>query len=140
MKTKLKRLGATIIVAAALCTPLNAQTTPQTTSSAQAPAKKSVRQYLRGHLVRYHGMVSAVDKNAKTFTIAGRRESHTLKITDATSITKDAETVTIEELNQDDEVSGSYVKNSDGTLEARTIKIGPVKRRATPSPTASPSG
>ena len=89
----------------------------------------------------YHGIISAVDKNAKTFTIEGRRESRVLKIIDGTPITKDGETATIDDINTEDEVSGSYLKDADGTLVARTVKIGPVKRRATPTqptPTASP--
>jgi hypothetical protein len=138
METKLKHLLATIIVAAALCTLLSAQITPQTTSSSQTPARKSVRQYLRGQLVAYHGMVSGVDKNAKTFTIEGRRESRVLKIIDGTAITKAGQTATIEDINSNDEVSGSYLKNADGTLVARSVKIGSVKRRATPTPTATP--
>jgi len=92
-------------------------------------------------LVPYHGIISAVDKNAKTFTIEGRRESRVLKIIDGTPITKDGETATIDDINKEDEVSGSYLKDADGTLLARTVKIGPVKRRATPTqptPTASP--
>jgi hypothetical protein len=137
MTTKLKYIGARIVLAFALCTLLSAQTIPQTTSSPQASAKKSVRQYLRGQLVPYHGMISAVDKNAKTFTISGKRESRSFKIIDATAMTKDGETITIDDIKQNDEVSGSYLKTGDGTLEARTIKIGPVKRRATPTPTAS---
>jgi hypothetical protein len=89
-------------------------------------------------LVPYHGIISAVDKDAKTFTIEGRRESRVLKMIDGTSITKAGETATIDDINKDDEVSGSYLKDSDGTLMARTVKIGPVKRKASPTPTATP--
>jgi hypothetical protein len=138
MKTKVKHIGAAILAAAAFCTLLSAQTTPQTNTSSPTPAKRSLRQFLRGQLVPYHGIISAVDKNAKTFTIAGKRESRTFKITDATSMTKDGETITIDDIKQNDEVSGSYLKTSDGTLEVRTIKVGPIKRKATPTPTASP--
>jgi hypothetical protein len=93
----------------------------------------------KGLLVPYHGIISAVDKGAKTFTIEGRRESRVLKIIDGTPITKGGETATIDDINKDDEVSGSYLKDSDGTLLARTVKIGPVTRKATPTPTASPN-
>src|SRR5215831_16754688 len=140
MKTRLERLGVTIITAVALYTLLYGQTTPQTTSSSHNSVKRSLGQYLRGHLVAYHGMISAVDKNAKTFTIEGRRESRVLKIIDGTSITKGGQTATIDDINSNDEVSGSYLKDADGTLVARTVKIGPLKRKATPTPTASPIG
>jgi hypothetical protein len=83
-------------------------------------------------------MISAVDKNAKTFTIEGKRKSHVLRIIDGTSITKGGQTATIDDINNNDEVSGSYMKDADGMLVARTVKIGPVKRKATPTPTASP--
>ena len=87
----------------------------------------------------YHGIITAVDKNAKTFTIEGRRESRVLKIIEGTPITKAGQTATIDDINTDDEVSGSYLKDSDGTLLARTVKIGAVKRRTTPIPTATPT-
>ena len=87
----------------------------------------------------YHGVISAVDKNAKTFTIEGRGKAHVLKIIDGTPITKNGETAAIDDISKDDEVSGSYLKDSDGTLLARTVKIGPVKHKATPTPTASPT-
>jgi hypothetical protein len=89
-------------------------------------------------LVPYHGIISTVDKSAKTFTIQDKRESRVLKIIDGTSITKGGQTATIEDINNNDEVSGSYIKDADGTLVARTVKIGPVKRKVTPTPTASP--
>jgi glucosamine 6-phosphate synthetase-like amidotransferase/phosphosugar isomerase protein len=89
--------------------------------------------------VPYHGIISAVDKNAKTFTIEGRRDSRVLKIIEGTPITKGGETATIDDLNKDDEVSGSYLKDADGTLLARTVKIGPVKRKETPTPTPTAS-
>jgi hypothetical protein len=138
MKTSAKHIGAAILAAVAVCTLLSAQTTPQATSPPPISPKKSLKQFLRGQLVPYHGMISAVDKNTKTFAITGKRESRTFKITDATSITKDGETISIDDIKPNDEVSGSYLKTGAGTLEVRTIKIGPVKRKATPTPTASP--
>jgi hypothetical protein len=89
-------------------------------------------------LVPYHGIISAVDKNAKTFTIEGRKESRVLKIIERTPITKGGETATIDDISKDDEVSGSYLKHADGTLPAGTVKIRPAKRKATPTPTGSP--
>ena len=125
-----------------LCTLLSDQAISQGTSSSPAaqpsPTGSSVRHRPKGLLVPYHGIISAVDKNAKTFTIEGRRDSRVLKIIEGTPITKGGETATIDDLNKDDEVSGSYLKDADGTLLARTVKIGPVKRKETPTPTASP--
>src|SRR4030095_230927 len=140
MRTLPKYLGAVLMLC--LCTLLSEQAISQPTTSpsaSQTPANGSrVRHRPKGLLVPYHGIISAVDKNAKTFTIEGRRESRVLKIIDGTPINKDGETATIDDINQEDEVSGSYLKDADGTLLARTVKIGPVKRRATPTPTVSP--
>src|SRR6266480_3981815 len=127
MRIPSKYLGAALLLC--LCTLISEQATCQSTISPPAsetsPNDSRVRHRPKGLLVPYHGIISAVDKDAKTFTIEGRRESRVLKI--------------IDDINKDDEVSGSYLKDSDGTLLARTVKIGPVKRKATPTPTASPN-
>ena len=140
MRTPSNYLGAALMLC--LCTLLSEQAICQSTSSPPAsqssPNDSRARHRPKGLLVPYHGIITAVDKNAKTFTIEGRMESRVLKIIDGTPITKGGETVTIDDINKDDEVSGSYLKDADGTLLARTVKIGPVKRKATPTPTASP--
>ena len=140
MRTPPNYVGAALILF--LCTLLSGQAMSQSTSSPLAsqtsPNGSRVRHGPKGSLISYHGIISAVDKNAKTFTIEGRRESRVLKIIDGTPITKAGQTATIDDINKDDEVSGSYLKDADGTLLARTVKIGPVKRKPTPTPTASP--
>ena len=139
MRTPSKYLGAALTLC--LCTMFSEQAISQPTSSPSAstsPSSSRVKHRPKGLLVPYHGIISAVDKDAKTFTIEGRRESRVLKMIDGTSITKGGETATIDDFNKDDEVSGSYLKDSDGTLVARTVKIGPVKRKASPTPTATP--
>ena len=140
MRTPSKYLGAVLTLC--LCTVLSEQAICQSTSSSPAsqmsPNDSHIRHRPKGSLVPYHGIISAVDKDAKTFTIEGRRKSRVLKIIDGTPITKAGETATIDDINKDDEVSGSYLKDADGTLLARAIKIGPIKRKATPAPTATP--
>ena len=139
MRTPSNYLGAALTFC--LCTLLSEQAISQPTSSPSAstsPSSSRVKHKPKGLLVPYHGIISAVDKDAKTFTIEGRRESRVLKMIDGTSITKGGETATIDDFNKDDEVSGSYLKDSDGTLVARTVKIGPAKRKASPTPTATP--
>jgi hypothetical protein len=137
VRTPANYVGAALILC--LSTLVSEQAICQPTSSPPTfQASPRVRQRPKGLLVQYHGIISAVDKNAKTFTIEGRRESRVLKIIDGSSITKGGETATIDDINKDDEVRGSYLKDADGTLLARTVKIGPFKRKATPTPTASP--
>ena len=140
MRTPSKYLGAALLLC--FCTLLSKHAISQATSSplpSPTPTNGSRMTHRpKGILVPYHGVISAVDKNAKTFTIEGRMESHVLKIIDGTPITKDGQTATIDDINKDDEVSGSYLKDSDGSLLARTVKIGAIKHKATPTPTASP--
>ena len=91
-------------------------------------------------------MVSAADQNAKTFTIAGKTTSRAFKVTDKTAVTKAGNPATMADIVENQEVSGSYRKNADGTLEAKTVKIGPMsekkkeskKTSLSPSPSATP--
>ena len=89
-----------------------------------------------------------MDKNRKTFTIAGKEKSRVFKVTEKTTVMKGGNTATIEEIVQNEEVSGSYWKNADGSLEAKAVKIGPVKEkkseeskkvRISSSPSGSPA-
>jgi hypothetical protein len=140
MRAPRKYLAAGLVLC--LCTLLSDHASCQgttSTPSSQTPANGShFRRGPKRYLVPYHGVVSGVDKDAKTFTMEGRSKSRVLKIIEGTPITKNGETATIDDINKDDEVSGSYLKDSDGTLLARTVKIGPVNHKATPTPTASP--
>ena len=44
----------------------------------------------------------------------------------------------MKDIVDNEEVSGAYWKNPDGTLEAKFVKLGPVeKKAATPAPKAS---
>ena len=107
--------------------------------------------------VPFHGMISAADEKAKTFTIAGKEKSRVLKITDKTVLTKARVAATMKDVAVNEQVRGSYWKAADGSLEARTVKLGPVteaekgaskkrskkrapKLEATTSPDASASG
>jgi hypothetical protein len=146
MRTELHLAVIFCIASLALPTLLNAQTTPQTSSSPSAspktaaspaalPAKQSTRP------VPFHGMISAVDQNAKTFTITGKKESRVFKVTDKTSISKSGKAATMKDITENEEASGSYWKNADGTLEAKTVKLGPMgagAKKGKSPPAASP--
>ena len=85
MRTPSKYLGAALTLC--LCTLLSEQAISQPTSSPSAstsPSSSRVKHRPKGLLVPYHGIISAVDKDAKTFTIEGRRESRVLKMIDGT--------------------------------------------------------
>lgn len=94
-----------------------------------------------------------MDQNAKTFTIAGKEKSRVFKITDKTVMTKGGAAATMKDVVADEEVRGSYWKLADGTLEAKTVKLGPKtdaekaadekhktkKAEASPAPSTSAS-
>ena len=69
-------------------------------------------------------MISAVDQSAKTFTIAGKETSRVFKVTDKTTVTKDGNPATMSDIAEKEEVRGSYWKGEDGSLEAKTVKLG----------------
>lgn len=74
----------------------------------------------------FHGTVATVEQTAKTFTIAGKEKSRVFKVTEATVITKAGAPATFTDLAANEEVRGNYVKADDGTMEARTVKVGPM--------------
>jgi len=82
-------------------------------------------------------MVSAVDQKNKTFTISSKEATRVFKVTDKTSIMKGEAAGTMNDIADNEEVSGAYWKNSNGTLEAKFVKLGPMeKKTATPAPKA----
>ena len=81
-------------------------------------------------------MISAVDQTAKTFTVSGKEKSRVFRLADKTLILRAGKKVTIKEMSENQEVSGSAWQKPDGTLEAKLVKLGPAEKlKATPSPT-----
>jgi hypothetical protein len=62
------------------------------------------------------------------------------KVTNKTVITKGAGAAKSTDIADNQEVSGAYWKNADGSLEAKLVKLGPPeKKSATPAANSSPS-
>lgn len=70
------------------------------------------------------GTATAVDKSARTFTIAGKGSARVFKGTDATAVSKAGSSATFADLAENDYVTGSYWRRDDGTLELKSLKIG----------------
>lgn len=160
MKHKTYLISGVCIAALAFCVALSAQTMPRKKSSpspaASPTAKASASPSKAERAIPFKGMIASVDSKAKTFTIAGKEKSRTFKITDKTMITKAGNPATMKDVVANEEVRGSYWKIPDGSLEAKTIKLGPLteaekaaqearkakreekKEAASTSPTASP--
>ncbi len=124
---------------------------PDASTAEASPAEKTPR------AVRFRGSVASVDSTAKTFTIAGNKNSRVFKVTDKTTVTKDGATATFADITANEMVSGSYWKQDDGSMEAKMVTIGgsraakgksgkkakksdatDASMTASPSPSASP--
>jgi len=136
MKSKTYLIAATIIAPLLFSLSLAAQTTTKSSSVSPAPSTSPGKQVNRP--IPFHGMVSAVDQKNGTFTIRGKEATRVFKVTDKTSIMKGAAAGTMKDIADNEEVSGAYWKNPDGTLEAKFVKLGPTERKtASPAPKAS---
>ena len=135
MNTKLKILTACTAaivygapMAAFAASPTPAASVKTSSKSKATPAEKATADEATTTKVRaipFHGTVATVEQAAKTFTIAGKEKSRVFKVTDATVITKGGAPATFADLAANEQVRGNYVKATDGTLEARTVKVGP---------------
>jgi hypothetical protein len=98
-----------------------ASSTPSLTAAPMTAASPAQQR-----AIPYRGKIASVDSSAKTFTIAGKDKSRTFKITDKTTMTKAGQPATMKDVVADEEVRGSYWKMADGTLEAKTVRLGPL--------------
>lgn len=83
--------------------------------------------------IPFHGTVAEVDQTAKTFTLAGKKP-RVFKLSDKTEITKDGKAATASDIAANQKVSGSYWKHEDGSLEAKTVKIGEMTEKKAEKP------
>jgi hypothetical protein len=105
------------------------KTSPSPDVSSSADAASHAAAAAPGGKVRatpFKGIIAAVDDKAKTFTIAGKETSHSLKITDKTIITRGGQPATMKDVVSNEEVRGSYYKMPDGSMEAKIVKLGPL--------------
>jgi len=134
MKSKPFIITGALVAAIAMCGPVtafaaskNASASPSPSASASAskaaspsasPAEKAAR------AIPFRGTIASVDASAKTFTIQGKTNSRVFKVTDKTTVTKAGAAATMADIAANEAVSGSYWKQADNTLEAKTVKIG----------------
>lgn len=158
MKSKTHLLTSACLAAVIVCGPSLAFAAPKSSPSptaspaaakASAPAASDTAKTARA--LPFHGTATAVDQSAKTFTIAGKTNSRVFKVTDKTTVTKNGSSATMTDLTENEAVSGSYWKQEDGTLELKSLTIGPKAKTekssskkaktdaTTESPAASPS-
>ena len=123
MKTKFYLAAGVCAASLALNMPVNAQFSPATTptpaGTPQAATSPATKPAVRA--APFRGTVTAVDQTLKTFTIG----KQTFKVTDSTVITKSDNPATMADIVQNEKARGSALKQADGTMEAKTVKIGP---------------
>jgi hypothetical protein len=125
MKTKFYLAGGVCAASLAFCMPLNAQLSPATTASpATSPAANPATRP-----IPFRGKISAVDQSAKTFTLGGKEGSQVFKVTDSTKIMKGGAPGTMADIVENEQARGTYLKQADGTLEAKAVRIGPKARK-----------
>ncbi|MGI8435643.1 MAG: hypothetical protein ACR2NX_01880 [Chthoniobacterales bacterium] len=126
MKYKAPLLTAVCIAALApalaLGAPKKAASPKPEASPAASPMASPTEKAPRS--IPFHGKATALDKKAQTFTIAGVLNKRVFKVSGKTVVTKAGSPAKFAELTEGEEVSGSYWKEADGTLEARSLKIG----------------
>jgi len=94
--------------------------------AASSPAKKQ-------KALPFHGIISAVDQTAKTFSIAGKEKTRVFRITDRSVITikntgkphfhRPDKTGTMTDVAIGQKVSGSFWKNADDSLEVKSVGL-----------------
>ena len=99
---------------------------PVTTVKASPTASPASSAAAKLHPITFHGMIVSTDEKSKTFTIAGKEKSRSLKISDKTVVTKAGRPATVRDIVANEEVRGIYYKESDGSMEARTVSLGPL--------------
>jgi hypothetical protein len=157
MKTKSSLVVGACIATLVLCAPTAAPAkskkteSPTPTAAPMASAAPAGTSAKMPRSIPFHGKVASADAKAKTFSIAGKVTTRVIKITDQTKITKQGADATMKDIVADEEVRGSYWKKEDGSLEARSVKLGPLtademakreahkKKKTDESPAASPT-
>ena len=100
---------------------------PDASAAPNASASPAGSPAARIHGIPFHGMIASVDAKTKTFTISGKKDgSRVFKISDQTAITKTGAPATMKDLVENEEIRGTYLKEADGSLVAKMVKVGPL--------------
>lgn len=130
MKYKSQLISGACVAALALCATVTASAkgkksaSPSPEANASPATSATAASLPKERALPFHGMISTVDQSGKTFTINGKGNSRVFKITDETRIMKDGNPATMADLAEKQEVRGSYWKKADGSLEAKSVKLG----------------
>ncbi|MEP6820720.1 MAG: hypothetical protein ABI946_00045 [Chthoniobacterales bacterium] len=126
MKYKSHLITGFCVAAVAFCGTVNAAEKKSPAPKAAAMEKKEAAEPMakKARAVPFRGKASAIDKKEKTFSIVGKTNTRVFKVMDKTTITKMGSPATFDGLTEDEDVTGSYLKQEDGSLEVKSLKIG----------------
>jgi len=117
MKKHIAKISMPILCAAAILA-VPALSRAQDTTNTPAPPVRT-RTVAPSVALSFHGILTAVDTNAMTLTI----EKRTFNMTSETIVTKDDKPAMLAEGAVGDQASGTYKKNTEGKLDALTVRF-----------------
>ena len=98
--------------------------------AAETPAEKAAPAKTKAPGLPFRGKVSAVDKDQRTVSLAGREKSRTFQITATTKIKKDGKPATFEAVTVGESVGGYALRNESGHPEVVTLNLGKAPKGA----------
>jgi len=110
----------TILTALVMGVPVTVSAQDKTTPAPSTPAPASAPK-----AVRFSGKLGSVDKVNLTITVDDKTKTNRVfQITSSTKITKGGKPATLADGVVGEAVGGSYLKDADGKLTARTVRFG----------------
>lgn len=97
-------------------------------SGAEEPTPKPAETKTKAAGLPFRGKVSAVDKDAKTVSLAGKEKSRTFQITATSKIKKDGKAATLGEVTIGESVGGYALRTESGHPEVVTLNIGKASK------------
>lgn len=120
MKTQWSSYGLAVLVAGAVLFQFNPI---QAEGEKPSAAAKSNSEATRP--TPFRGKIHALDPDARTVTLSGKKANRVLIVTDQTKITKDGGSASLKDARVGDEVGGQLRTFADGRHEAVSLRIGP---------------
>lgn len=124
MKSSLLKLALAAIV---LCAPVAVHAQTDTTNPIAtapvknpAPAKAAKKAKTKTDKIEYMGTVKSID--ASSVVVTTKKGDLTLAINDKTEIKNDKKKAAATDLTTGEKVTGSYLKNADGTMTACSLR------------------
>jgi hypothetical protein len=129
MKNKLSITASAFLAALVLFSPASGHAKPSPTPGATGSAtalSPTASAVMKPRPISFHGMVTSVDEKAKTFTVASKEKTRSLRVTDKTVITKLGLPATMKDIVANQEIRGTCSKVSDASFDAKMLKLGPL--------------